>query len=67
MVHQYEDYCKEIRNCLLPTDLNGHSPDQYFQILRSIESGLQAIRSETLDNAIDMVCYILVESLTPRF
>ncbi|KAI6182063.1 CRAL-TRIO domain-containing protein [Aphelenchoides bicaudatus] len=55
MVHQFEEYSKEIRNCLMPSDLNGHSPDQYFQVLRSIESGLQAIRSDTIDNAINLL------------
>lgn len=57
VLNQFEGYSKEIRNCHLPSELNGHSPDQYFQVLKSIETSLQSIRVDALDSAIDTVCF----------
>lgn len=60
ILHQFEEYSIKIRNCLLPTNSNDHSPDQFFQNLQIIESELQLIRSDTLDAAIEKVFLILL-------
>jgi hypothetical protein len=55
ILHQFEEYSVKIRACALPSDLNGHSPDRFFDALRQVETSLQSIRGDGLDNAISMV------------